>query len=124
MPLSNFRIRWRADQVDPRYILNPTNSDPVYQINITDDDIPENLEYFEIDLIPNPGGNGNSFFYPNAVGRVTIIDDDTRKLLVYTLINPQRMRCRVTVLGLCVCLSVCVCVCVCVCLLVAMLVIC
>ena len=81
MPLSNFRIRWRADQVDPRYVPNPTGSDLAFVVDIIDDDVaePPGREYFEIDLILNPGGNGNGFFYPRAVGRVTIIDDDTRK---------------------------------------------
>ena len=71
------------DQVHPRYIPNASNSDPAFEFSIINDDIPENIEYFEIDLIPNPGGNGNSFFYPSAVGRVTIIDDDVCKLLVH-----------------------------------------
>ena len=76
-----FRIRWQADQVDPRYVSNPTNNDPVFEIMIMDDEIPEPIEYFEIDLALNPSGNRNGFFYPRAVGRVTIIDDDTCKFL-------------------------------------------
>ena len=85
-----FRIRWQADQVDPRYVSNPTNNDPVFQINIIDDDIPEpGREYFEIDLSLNPSGNNrNGFFYPRAVGRVTIIDDDARKLNVQNCMLP------------------------------------
>ena len=82
--LENFRIRWQPDQVDPRYIPNPTNNDPVFEIMILDDNIPEppGREYFEIDLTLNPTGNNrNGFFYPRAVGRVTIIDDDTRKFI-------------------------------------------
>ena len=84
MPLSNFRIRWRADQVDPRYVPNPTDPDPTFEVTIINDNVPEppGREYFEIDLILNPGGNGNGFFYPRAVGRVTIIDDDIRKFLL------------------------------------------
>ena len=84
MALSNFQIRWLANQVDPQYIPTPTFLDPVFQVTIIDDDIPEppGREYFEIDLILNPTGNNrNGFFFPRAVGRVTIIDDDTRKFL-------------------------------------------
>ena len=84
MQLNNFRIRWRADQVDPRYIPDPTPQDPAFEITIIDDDVPEppGREYFEIDLTLNPTGNNrNGFFYPRAVGRVTIIDDDIRKFL-------------------------------------------
>ena len=77
--LSNFRIRWLRGAVDPRYLPNPTNADPTFEFMIINDDILEPTEYFEIDLIPNPGGNGNAFFYPSAVGRVTIIDDDSCK---------------------------------------------
>ena len=83
MPLSNFRNRWQPDQVDPRYIPNPTRQDPVFAVTIIDDNIPEppGREYFEIVLSLNPGGNGNGFFYPRAVGRVIIIDDDICKFL-------------------------------------------
>ena len=82
--LSDFRVRWLADQVDPRYITRPNViRDPVFQFTIIDDSVAENLiEYFEIDLKLNRQ-NGNGFFYPNAVGRVTIIDDDIRKLLMH-----------------------------------------
>ena len=74
-----FRIRWLADQVDPRYIPNPTENDLAFEITIVNDTIPEPIEYFEIDLTLNPTGDSrNGFFYPRAVGRVTIIDDDTR----------------------------------------------
>lgn len=85
MALSDFRVRWLAGQVDPRYITRPDAvRDPVFQFTIIDDDVTENfMEYFEIDLKLNPRGNGNGFFYPNAVGRVTIIDDDIRKLLMH-----------------------------------------
>ena len=81
---NGFRIRWLADQVDPRYIADSPpnfNNDPVFEITIMNDTIPEPVEYFEIDLTLNPSGNRNGFFYPRAVGRVTIIDDDTRKFL-------------------------------------------
>ena len=76
-----FRIRWQADQVNPRYIPTPTTNDPAFEIAIIDDSIPESpREYFEIDLTLNPtGSNINGFFYPRAVGRVTIIDDDIGK---------------------------------------------
>ena len=87
----DFRIRWLEDDVvNPRYTRLPSNRDPVFQVTIMDDDIPEppGREYFEIDLTLNPMSNGNGFFYPRAVGRVTIIDDDVRKLL--TLL-PGRM---------------------------------
>ena len=83
----DFRIRWQPDQVDPSYIVDSDpilNQDPVFEITIIDDSIaePPGREYFEIDLSLNPGGgNRNGFFYPRAVGRVTIIDDDTRKIL-------------------------------------------
>ncbi len=81
--LSNFRIRWQADQVDPRYIPTPTANDPVFEVIIMDDSVLEPREYFEIELMLNPTGNGrNGLFYPSAVGRVTIIDDDTCKLLL------------------------------------------
>ena len=77
-----FRIRWLENEVDPRYIENPTDNDPVFEITIMNDAIPEPVEYFEIDLGLNPtGDNRNGFFYPRAVGRVTIIDDDTRTFL-------------------------------------------
>ena len=88
MPLSTsdlgFRIRWLSNQVDPRYIPTPTGNDPVFQVTIIDDDIPEppGREYFEIDLTLNPvGNNRNGFFFPSAVGRVIIIDDDICKFL-------------------------------------------
>ena len=85
MALSDFRIRWLGNQVDPRYITNPNpDQDPVFEVIIIDDDIPEppGREFFEIDLTLNPtGDNRNGFFFPRAVGRVTIIDDDTRKFL-------------------------------------------
>ena len=77
---NGFRIRWLENQVDPRYIPNPTGNDPAFEITIIDDSIaePPGREYFEIDLSFNPtGDNRNGFFYPRAVGRVTIIDDDT-----------------------------------------------
>ena len=74
---SNFRIRWRRDQVNPRYIPTPTNNDPVFQVNIIDDSISEPIEYFEIELIVNPDSQTrNGFFFPSAVGRVTIIDNE------------------------------------------------
>ena len=74
---SNFRIRWQRNQVDPRYIPTATANDPVFQINIIDDSISEPIEYFEIELIVNPvSQTRNGFFFPSAVGRVTIIDDD------------------------------------------------
>ena len=80
-----FRIRWRPDQVDPNYIadFDPNlNQDPVFEITIINDSIaePPGREYFEIYLGLNPtGDNSNGFFYPCAVGRVTIIDDDLRR---------------------------------------------
>ena len=85
MPLSNFQIRWQSDQVDPRYIPNPTVADPAFVVTIIDDDIlePPARQYFEIVLSLNPTGSSrNGFFFPSAVGRVTIIDDDTRKFLL------------------------------------------
>ena len=83
--LSDFRIRWLAgDTVNPRYTRLPSNNDQVFQVTIEQDDIPETDEYFEIDLTLNPTGNNrNGFFYPRAVGRVTIIDDDTRKFMCW-----------------------------------------
>ena len=79
MPLSDFQIRWLADQVDPSYT---TGLDPAFVVTIINDDIPEPREYFEIELTLSPTGNdSNGFFYPRAVGRVTIIDDDIRKYL-------------------------------------------
>ena len=86
---NGFRIRWLADQVDPRYIPTPTRNDPAFEITIIDDSVaePPGREYFEIDLTLNPtGGSRNGFFYPSAVGRVTIIDDDTRKFL-YVMVH-------------------------------------
>ena len=78
--LSDFRIRWQTNQVNPRYIPTPTDLDPAFEVTIINDDTPEPPEYFEIDLTLNPtGSNRNGFFFPRAVGRVTIIDDDTRK---------------------------------------------
>ena len=90
---NGFRIRWQADQVDPRYIPTPTGNDPAFEITIINDDIaePPGREYFEIDLTLNPtGSNRNGFFYPRAVGRVTIIDDDTRKFL-YTMVHAAQL---------------------------------
>ena len=90
---NGFRIRWQADQVDPRYIPTPTGNDPAFEITIIDDDVaePPGREYFEIDLSLNPTGtNRNGFFYPRAVGRVTIIDDDTRKFL-YTMVHAAQL---------------------------------
>ena len=82
MVLSDFRIRWLADQVQPRFITNPGPNDDVFEVTIIDDTDPEPREYFEIDLTLNPTGNNrNGVFFPRAVGRVTIIDDDTRKFL-------------------------------------------
>ena len=88
MVLSDFRIRWLADQVDPRYIPTPSDNDPVFNVTIKDDEIPEpREEYFEIVLSLNPtGSRRNGFFYPSAVGRVTIIDDDICKLLINSII--------------------------------------
>ena len=75
-PQSNFRIRWLADQVDPR----SGAKDPPLELVIIDDDIEEEPEHFEIDLSLNHRGSGrNGFFYPNTVARVTIVDDDARK---------------------------------------------
>ena len=79
MPLSNFRIRWQVNEVDPKYITSPSDRDRTFEFMIIDNDIPEQTEYFEIDLIPDPGGGrGNGFIFPSAVGRVTIIDDDSK----------------------------------------------
>ena len=88
MVLSDFRIRWLADQVDPRYIPTPSDNDPVFEVIIIDDAIPEpREEYFEIVLSLNPTDSGrNGFFYPSAVGRVTIIDDDICKLIISIII--------------------------------------
>ena len=49
--------------------------------DIIDDVIEEDpFEYFEIDLSLNPTGGGrNGFFFPDAIGRVTIVDNDARK---------------------------------------------
>ena len=96
---NGFRIRWLADQVDPRYIPTPTGNDPAFEITIIDDSIaePPGREYFEIDLSLNPTGIvRNGFFYPRAVGRVTIIDDDTGKFLY--VVYDDTMIIRVTVI--------------------------
>ena len=89
VPQSNFRIRWQADQVDPRSGPN----DPPLEFVIIDDDIyGEPSKYFEIDLSLNPTGNGrNGFFFPNAVGRVTIIDtyDPGKFIACYNMIIIQ-----------------------------------
>ena len=89
MVLSNFRIRWLADQVDPIYIPTPSVNDLVFNVTIIDDEIPEpREEYFEIVLSLSPtGSRRNGFFYPSAVGRVTIIDDDICKLLIIIMIT-------------------------------------
>ena len=86
-PQSNFRIRWQADQVDPRSGPN----DPPLVFEIIDDDIEEEpFEFFEIDLSLNPSGNGrNGFFFPDAVGRVTIVDDDARKFIAHYIMMSQ-----------------------------------
>ena len=72
MPQSNFRIRWQADQVDPRSGPN----DPPLEFTIIDDDIEEKLfRHFETDLSLNSTGDGrNGFFFPDAIGRVTIVE--------------------------------------------------
>ena len=56
----------------------------MFQFTIIDDDIPEDrLEYFEIDLVLNTQGNGrNGYFFPDAIGRVTIRDNDIRKFII------------------------------------------
>lgn len=78
---SDFRIRWFENDVDPRYVQTPTNNDPVFEFTIIDDDIRESEEYFEIDLTLNPMGSGrNGVFFPQAVGRVTILDDEPCKI--------------------------------------------
>ena len=79
---SDFRIRWRTGESSPRFITAPSSNDPVFQFTIIDDDIPEDrVEYFEIDLVLNPQGNGrNGYFFPDAIGRVTILDNDIRTL--------------------------------------------
>ena len=90
-----FRVRWEADESEPRFITNPNAMrDPIFEVEIIDDEDPElpGREYFEIDLSLNPGGNRNGFFFPNAVGRVTIIDDDIRK---YLDLNELIMYCKV-----------------------------
>ena len=50
--------------------------DPVFNFEIIDDEIGEEREeYFEIVL----EATRNAVFFPYAVGRVTILDDDIRK---------------------------------------------
>ena len=66
---SDVRITWRAGEVDYSLRL-PT--DPPFEFEIMDDDIPEDREFFEIELTITR----NALLYPVAVGRVTIIDDD------------------------------------------------
>ena len=85
---SDFRIRWFENDVDPRYISEPSENDQVFQFTIIDDEIEESLvEYFEIDFVLNPSGNGrNGVFVPQAVGRVTILDNDgDGKLILFKL---------------------------------------
>ena len=68
VPLSNFQVRWQSNQIDP---------DPTLEFEILDDDNIEAREkFFEIEL----SITRNALFYPCAVGRVTIIEDDLRKL--------------------------------------------
>ena len=79
---TDFRIRWRPNTVDPRYVPTPSTNDPVFEFTIVNDDIPEApREYFEIDLSLSTANGRNGFFFPDAIGRVTILDDDIREFM-------------------------------------------
>ena len=72
-PISNRRIRWSPNEVDPR---NDTDNDAPFTITIIDDDVEEPTEYFEVFFRVTTTG----FAFPDAVARVAILDDDGRKL--------------------------------------------
>ena len=72
MGIFNRRLRWSPGETLTRVVLGTGGSDQFFIITILDDLIPEQDEYFEVQFeIANTG-----YAYPNAVGRVTILDDD------------------------------------------------
>ncbi len=66
MPVSDVRIRWAPGE-------RLSGRGDSFQFMIVDDDIGESTEYLEIAFDISSTG----FAYPRAVGRVTILDDDS-----------------------------------------------
>lgn len=72
LAITNRRIRWRPDTVDPR---TDTANDAPFTITIIDDDILEDTEYLEVHFTVETTG----FAFPDAIARVTILDNDGGK---------------------------------------------
>ena len=75
MPITSRRIRWTVrpgdDPVNPRIGSN----DAPFLITIVNDNILEPTEYFEVHYTVESYG----IAVPDAIARVTILDDDERK---------------------------------------------
>ena len=75
IPITNRRIRWTVrpgdDPVNPRIGRN----DAPFIVTIVDDNIAEPTEYFEVHYTVETNG----IALPDAIARVTILDDDGRK---------------------------------------------
>lgn len=75
-PITERRIRWSVrpqdDRVNPR---TDTANDAPFTISITNDDISEPTEYLEVHFRVASTG----FAFPDAIARVTILDDDGGK---------------------------------------------
>jgi len=69
VPLTGRRIRWAPNAVDPR---TTTANDAPFNVMIVNDDIAEPTEYFEVHFTVETTG----YAFPDAVARVTILDDD------------------------------------------------
>jgi hypothetical protein len=74
IPIIDRRIRWGIqegvfDRVNPR---TDTANDAPFTITIIDDDVSEPTEYLEVHFVVVTTG----FASPNAIARVTILDDD------------------------------------------------
>ena len=67
------RIRWSSTTVEPR---TEANNDRPFEITIVDDDVQEDIEYLEVFFIVDTIGFGS----PDAVARITILDNDGGKL--------------------------------------------
>ena len=67
------RVRWSSNAVEPRTGAN----DPPFVITIVDDDDEEDIiEYLEVFFTVDTVG----FAFPDTVARITILDNDGRKL--------------------------------------------
>ena len=73
VPIERQRVRWSSNAVEPRTGAN----DPPFEITIADDDDEEDIiEYLEVFFTVDTVG----FASPDAVARITILDNDGRKL--------------------------------------------